>query len=389
MLLQHYLLSAFIPQLQTFAHINHYTYNTAQTYTHTPIIIMGQMLTVYLRFFIDMVWIGGGTRLNPVANSIAPYTISASTLDQLQTAMDISFEVQWRRTDNSTTSDIQVYRDVSDKTMVAYRDGTCYVAWMGAVVNEIRDIGQSTPRLAFRRACGAQGCCRMHPGMINAYYSEYVQEMEESIERCVRRCDDADDTDEGGGCPLVITGHSQGASIAPIGAVILAKYNPILMTFGQHRVHRYSCDVLDNMETYLRVVSICEHNGRPAYDMNTYYGTMVGRHTGTMIIVGDGGAATLGYNSDMAMLPLTERCHNIHNPYASSIQNLTAGPLDGFVDGSMCTRNIECKSRECKKLRCTSSSTDDAAITDNTDPTEDDSSETAATTDTTTTTEDD
>lgn len=152
---------------------------------------------------------------------------------------------------------------------------------------------------------------------------------------------------------MVLTGHSQGGAIATVAAIALAKYNPMLITFAQPRVHGHNCDVIDNMDTYLGVNAICEVRGGPVYDSITYMGGSRAKQTGTFIVAGAGGAATLGYNTDQWLMPiLPGECHNIHDDYETVVRSLKAGAFDGFVEGSLCTRHIKCKSNRCVRDRC-------------------------------------
>lgn len=299
-------------------------------------------LLTWIQFTLDTL---SGNSWNPLKDEATtnPYVMTADMLTKFQTAMEVSYEVQWRPV-QSSAADVQVFQDRTDKAIVTFREGTCYAAWTGIDMGNVRDVLQSWPALFSRQVCGSDGCCRIELGMVRAYNSAYVEEFETALEQCYQRCDD--------GCPVVLTGHSQGATIAPVAAVKLAKYTPILFTFGQLKAHRFPCDVLDKMDTYLRVVSLCESYGGPAYDLMVYLGSIIGRHTGTMIVVGDGGASTLGYNTDMWSLPAVESCHGILDHYASRVRELTPGPLDGFKDGSLCTRHIECRSRNCVAQTC-------------------------------------
>ena len=164
---------------------------------------------------------------------------------------------------------------------------------------------------------------------------------------CHDRCED-------GGCDLVITGFSQGGALAATAAIALAEYNPKLIKFAQHPTVWFRCDMLDTMETYLRFTGTCQSVfGEPAYDSIAFYGNpFVTRHSGTMIMLGPGGAATVAHNTGKTFLPLNMVCHDMDSPYGAGLDLIEPGPIDGYQDGSMCTTDVECKSRQCLDRRC-------------------------------------
>lgn len=298
--------------------------------------MVSRHLLLFLRFILDMLW---GNAIQP--RNIPSYVMTPELLPIFQMAIEVSLEVQTDPVDNG--DDMRVFEDSTDKVLVAFRSESCYVAWDGAQVKNLADafLQSVLPRLFSARMCGSAGCCQVEQGMAGAYRSDYVEEFERAVDECFHRCD--------GGCPVILTGHSQGGAIASVAAIQLAQYNPTLVTFGQHRSHRYNCEVLRNMDTYLRVNSVCEEDGRPLYDNIPFTG--VGRHAGTFLLVGAGGVATLGYNADLWMMPLGD-CHGITHNYAMPIRNLVAGPMDGFVDGFPCTRHMECQSKQCVHDTC-------------------------------------
>lgn len=133
----------------------------------------------------------------------------------------------------------------------------------------------------------------------------------------------------------------------------MADLNPKLITFGAQRSVGPNCKVLDAMETNLRFTAQCERkNGEPAYDLIAQIGGAATRPTGVHILLGKGGAVTLGKNADNWLLPALERCHDQREPYLENIQQLTPGLLDGFRSGAICTRDVECRSKTCIKKRC-------------------------------------
>ena len=76
------------------------------------------------------------------------------------------------------------------------------------------------------------------------------------------------------------------------------------------------------------------------------------RHSGTMILLGPGGAATVTHNTGKIFLPLNMVCHDMDSPYGAGLDLIEPGPIDGYQGGSMCTTDVECKSRQCLDRRC-------------------------------------
>lgn len=297
-------------------------------------------IRTWMAFFMDLLL---GNAVNPLGARVAPYEMSSDMLDIARIAMDYTGLVWW---EGLTEDDVtRVFEDPNDRVMIRYHpdQGVCYVSFKGASIRDFDDIRQSYPMIFGRDVCGAAGCCSVERGLHEAYYSDYVAEFEQAVDDCYNNC-------SGTGCRIVITGHSQGAAIAPVAAIALERYNPILLTFGQHLTQRGRCGVLDNLETYLRFTVVCDWrgNGRPSYDAITYQGNpFTQRHTGTLILLGPDGAATLARNRGMTLLPIAEPCHSAANFYVPYLRNLEPGVWDGFEAGAMCSRNVECKSMQC------------------------------------------
>ena len=246
-----------------------------------------------------------------------------------------------------------IYEDQNDRALVTRREGTCYLSFAGANIRDFvgifTDGNQGTGFTGTTQVCGSDGCCRLDRGITRAYFSDYVEQMEADTRECVASCG------FGTPCPLVLTGHSQGASIAHVAAVVLADLNPILFSFGaQKMIHFSRCGVLDNMDLFFRTISQCPTaGGGPQYDVQVYLGVVWGQHTGTMILVGPGGAMTLARNTDINFFPVADECHNVIIHYIGNIDQLVPNqPFDGFVPGSLCTRDIECRSQSCDNQRC-------------------------------------
>lgn len=307
-------------------------------------------ISVWLAFLLDI--FAPRHTIIPDITDVPPVYLSATRLRQFQTAQVLSRNVSFisiNPPQDFYPDYTFAWHDMNDKAMVTYMNGTCYGVFKG-VASHFYDMSQSFGLYGSRKVCGSEGCCFLDRGIAGAYYGHFTDLFEAKMRECHSTFCDAQ------GCPdVILTGHSQGASISTIAAVALADIRPMLFAFGPHKViHPFRrCDVLDNMETYLRVTSICNNDGLPAYDIIPYVGPWVilGRNTGSMILLGGGGAATMAHNRDQFLLPFVEPCHNIVD-YIDNIMRLEPGPLDGFVNGSMCTRNIECKSKSCVEKRC-------------------------------------
>lgn len=280
---------------------------------------------------------------NLAAEYVEPYVLKEDMLLTIKESFSNSELAYWEGLERD--EDTKIFEDRLDRAIVRHVEGACYVAFRGSTEKPL-DSFQSAPSLFPRKVCGGAGCCHVERGVAGAYFSGFVEDFEAAVSDCHKKCED--------GCDMVLTGFSQGGAIASVAAVALADYNPVLITFAQHPVAWNRCDVLDTMETYLRFTSTCSVLGQPAYDSIAYYGNpLVGRDSGTMILVGHGGAATVANNKGRTFFPLSSQCHILQDPYKYAIEKVLApGPLDGYLDGSMCTSDVECQSNNCAGKRC-------------------------------------
>lgn len=294
-----------------------------------------------------------GAPLRPDWVDVPPVSMNATQLQQFQTAMWLSINVSGVATNppqDFYPDFTYAFRDYNDQAMVTFMDGTCYGAFKG-MAPALYDFMQGVGIYGTKDVCSSEGCCTLDRGISQGYYGQFWELFEEKIRECHHTlCPDSVD-----GCPVVLTGHSQGAAIATVASVALADLRPALYSFGGQKIlHRgHPCHILDQMDTYLRVTTVCEYEGLATYDINAHVNPLL-THTGTMIILGHGGAATVAHNHDMTLMPYKVPCHGIFDPYLFSILQLQPDqPLDGFVPGSVCSRDVECKSNKCAHHRCT------------------------------------
>lgn len=296
-----------------------------------------ELISTFLSFFLSLFAGPANTE---------PFILKEDVLQHVRGALQHSQLAFWDSLE-TRMSDVRVFEDQLDRALVRHIDNTCYVSFRGTT-GSIFDNLQSVPRLIPRRACGAAGCCFVERGVHEAYYSGFVNDLEAEVEECTQRCEGDH------GCPVVLTGYSQGGAIATVAAIALSKYNPTLITYGQQPAAWFGCSVLDNMETYLRFTSMCPEDGEPHYDAVTYFGNpLVSRQSGTMVMLGNGAAATIGKNSRQTFLPMSGSCHDLEGEYQRSIDNLDVGPIEGYPLGSMCTSSLECASGRCGQSKCT------------------------------------
>lgn len=279
-------------------------------------------------------------------SSAEPFVLNVDGMQKIRLALDHSQMVFWDDVE-MRLSDVRLFETNLDRALVRYLDESCYVSFRGSSGNVLDNL-QSAPGLFPRQVCGQAGCCFVERGLGGAYYASFASELETELQECTERCEGDH------GCDVVLTGYSQGGAVASVAAIVLAKYNPTLITFAQQPVTWFACNVLDNMEErYLRFTALCEEGGKPTYDAIPYYGNpLVSRHSGTMIMLGNGAAATIGYNSRRTFLPISGACHDLEGEYEKSVDNLEIGPLDGFPSSALCTADVECKSRRCHQSRC-------------------------------------
>lgn len=231
------------------------------------------------------------------------------------------------------------FADFNDQALVAKtNDGVCYAAFMGTQaanpLDQIQNVNLFGPQIVGNTNCKVRG------GFHDAYYTSYYDELRPEIDACVSSCSGS------GGCPLVVTGHSQGGSIAVVAAIDLQEYEPLVMTFGALPVvmnETLNCNGIV-AENHYRFVNVIDG----VYDKYSMSLPLGAEHIGHLILLDDTNypLAYPGMNSNFIRLPTNAQTHD-RNIYFSRIQGLFDNhlfpiPLTGWPEGHICNFDDEC-----------------------------------------------
>jgi len=211
--------------------------------------------------------------------------------------------------------------------------------------------------------------CHVHQGYYNAYQDfEYKLQIESFVQSCQTDCPQ---------CQVVLTGHSQGGAIASVVGVLWKDKNPYVETFGAPQALGEGC---------LDFVVSDENNGndcrwthfvmsRPATTSNglSYDAVpMIFPHLfgnaakyapfgfiGHEIFLStDDPTSTVytGFNRHRFAMPYTGEAHaeELYSTVFEALSEITQStaksiPTTGFVDGTICNRDDECRSGFCQQ----------------------------------------
>jgi Lipase (class 3) len=277
---------------------------------------------------------------------------------------------------------IQAFSDEPDAAVVASINGEyCMVAFRGTKITSWVDVYQNV-RLGNEVVCsgpdGSGACCNVERGFYEGYNTNYKTSMEDALRSCASTCtspldaagrteDYDDDSANALICPkVVLTGHSQGGSIAATAALYLSDLNPIVITFGQPPAIDAPCDLLDE-EQFFRFENSRVGRRGTTYDPVPYLPYNANQF-GRQIMLGEDatGVAYMGtMNTEVEFRPFdaangfaSHRLTPDNVGYIHRIESLvrmnawTSIRTTGFVDGTPCSQNIECDSKQCINERC-------------------------------------
>ena len=261
---------------------------------------------------------------------------------------------------------IDIFNEDVDQAVLVKNEDYCLVAFRGTDLTSWYDMYQNV-MLGNTPACSATtgACCNAERGFYNAYNREYRIELENKIRFCSTQCDVVNSTFTK--CPtVVLTGHSQGGSIATIAAIALSELSPIVITFGQPPTIDASCPVLDGNRIYRYENSRIGRSGT-TYDPVPYLPYKASQY-GHQIMLGDDmtRVAYIGLSTGIEFDPwdgdnffATHRLTSESVGYLSRIDSLVAAntnvavvPSSGFQDGTACSHESECDSQICFSGRC-------------------------------------
>jgi Lipase (class 3) len=266
---------------------------------------------------------------------------------------------------------IVVFNDEPDQALVVSVDGYCMVGFRGTMILSWSDIYQNV-ELGNELVCNASNvCCNVERGFYKGYNTNYRTGLEEALRVCASTCTTTTTTTGSNATtvhcpPVVLTGHSQGGSIAATAALYLSDLSPTVITFGQPPAIDAPCELI-HPENFYRF-----ENSRVGWRGTCYepvpYMPYDADQFGRQIMLGedDTGVAYIGLNTEVEFRPYDAAngfashrlepdgvgyIHRIDslvraNGWASIIRS------SGFRDGTACSQNVECDSSICSNERC-------------------------------------
>jgi Lipase (class 3) len=272
---------------------------------------------------------------------------------------------------------IDVFNENEDQAVLVKVDDYCMVAFRGTDTTSWGDIYQnfmfSNTPVCSTASSSANICCNAESGFYDAYHSSYRIELENSIRFCASQCTSIATTNPNAinfsvtMCPtVVLTGHSQGGSIATIASIYLSDLSPTIITFGEPPTIEESCPLIDESRIYRFENSRIGRRGT-TYDPVPYVPNGA-RQYGHQIMLGDdaSGVAYIRSSSEIEFGPwdaanffATHRLTSDDVGYRARInalvnanRNVPYVRTSGFVDGTVCSKAFECASQICYNERC-------------------------------------
>lgn len=260
---------------------------------------------------------------------------------------------------------ILVFNDEPDQAVLVAVDGFCMVAFRGTVITSWADIYQNV-RLGNEMVCSSDNvCCNVERGFYEGYNTNYQSALDEAVRTCASACTLSEDGTFQV-CPtVVLTGHSQGGSIAAAAALYMADLAPVVITFGQPPTIDAPCELL-NSDRYYRFENSRVGRRGTTYDPVPYL-PICANQFGMQIMLGEDptGVAVIGKDTELEFTPydaadgfashrLTPDVGYIRRIEALVQANAGATVIrsTGFQDGSVCSENVECDSSRCEGERC-------------------------------------
>mmetsp|Transcript_14406 Transcript_14406/g.20293 ORF Transcript_14406/g.20293 Transcript_14406/m.20293 type:complete len:514 (+) Transcript_14406:48-1589(+) len=252
--------------------------------------------------------------------------------------------------------DLKLYIHEPDEALVAKKDGYCYGAFRGTTLTS--DDWRQNLRLGTEPICADDGvCCETRQGFFDAYDTPYRAEWEQGMRDCAETCTNKEEC-------VILTGHSQGGAIATVAAVALGDLDPYVITFGQPYTVDAPCEKISS-ERFYRFINSEGHARGIEYDPVPFlpgFGADAFGHT--MILSDDfTGVAYVGLDAQDYFSPLdvTAAAHSMRGTeedpgYLDRLNTLmdtrnnNTYPIrnDGYVAGSLCSKDKECQSEKCE-----------------------------------------
>ncbi|CAB9524515.1 expressed unknown protein [Seminavis robusta] len=335
----------------------------------------------------------------PISSDVV---LDKKTMDLTLTSAKLSALVYDANPSSSGYDLLKRFTVEPDQAFVAKKDGYCYGVFRGTTMSW--DDWRQNFRMGSEVICGSDNmavpntpkqpvCCAARAGFYDAYHTSYFQDFEKAIRRCAQDCLNPDEC-------VVLTGHSQGGSIAAVAAVTLADINPYVITFGQPPTLAPGCPYISNERWYRWVNTRDSDTLGITYDPIPFSPSFGTGCWGHFLVLGNdpSGVAYLGLDNQQSLAPmdplgvahskseyvdriaglidyhmnvsldnlaeLARRARNatIEKENASNSSNTTHGkralsktpisepiPADGYATGSLCSINEECLSGLCEQ----------------------------------------
>eukprot|EP00594_Rhizosolenia_setigera_P000266 CAMPEP_0178945612 /NCGR_PEP_ID=MMETSP0789-20121207/3829_1 /TAXON_ID=3005 /ORGANISM="Rhizosolenia setigera, Strain CCMP 1694" /LENGTH=434 /DNA_ID=CAMNT_0020625517 /DNA_START=298 /DNA_END=1599 /DNA_ORIENTATION=- len=280
-----------------------------------------------------------------------------------------------------------------DEVIFASLDGRCFVSFRGTDSSNSEDLisnvgltyDQISPLYDSSSECTVSSAPRFLGGGYSQVFwnallikNEKGLTIEDELNNCImENCPTREEDDE---C-VILTGHSQGGSVANIAAIYFSHLNPVTVTFGQVNSVRAGCDSI-SPERYYRIVNTVSMASaqRPIqnyeyeaiggianlYDFAPFFSSQRADEYGHLFITagGDTGMLYLGLNgkitdygfSGVSVLAHDQDLYNMRMKYLLDSFDQVEVPLyietKGFQNGTPCTHNIECYNKSCVNGVC-------------------------------------
>ena len=251
------------------------------------------------------------------------------------------------------------WEDLNDAHLLVKEKGVCYGVFRGTLQTSLTDILQNL----YPTNVQVEGSnCQVRKGFHKAYYTSYQPEFRRKLEKCVASCALINNK-SGKNCPLVLSGHSQGASVAIVASIDLREHNPTTMAFGPLKtVTNVDIDSKNSGCTDIapqRMYNFINASGG-VYDDVPYGYSPSGFHVGHSLLIDEGNAlAYTGLNDNMLRGPTARNVHAVELYRTRMLTLLDDGGdscdeggslprvITQWDDGHWCTFSDECKSRFC------------------------------------------
>jgi Lipase (class 3) len=263
---------------------------------------------------------------------------------------------------------IQVFKDNNDQAILVSFEGYCMLGFRGTDTSSWSDIYQNL-KTGNEQVCSAGKCCNAERVFYDSYNSGYRVELENAVRECTSQCTTvttaANETTTT--CPqAVITGSSQGGGTAVVASMYFHDLIPVVITFGQSPVVDMPCRLVDEDRTFRFENSRVGARGT-TYDPVPYL-PYKSSHYGNQFMLGEDSTsvAYIGQNAEIKFEPwdadnffAVHRLTSKNVGYIHRIEALANANKDakfirssGFIDGTPCSRSVECDSKICFNELC-------------------------------------